>query len=112
MAESTAPTRSMAPTPAAEQQDKQRVPSDESGMRTGLVVERLFTEPGIDPFDAVAWERRDALINNEKGEVVFEQKGVEIPSFWSQTATNVVVSKYFRGSLGTPARESSVRQLI
>jgi ribonucleoside-diphosphate reductase alpha chain len=62
--------------------------------------------------DAVTWEQRDAAITNEKGEVVFEQKGVEVPSFWSPTATNVVVSKYFRGGLGTPERETSVRQVI
>ncbi|MEM7049170.1 MAG: vitamin B12-dependent ribonucleotide reductase [Acidobacteriota bacterium] len=78
----------------------------------GLVFERKFTEPGVDPFDAVEWERRDALIANEKGESVFEQKDVEVPKFWSQTATNVVVSKYFRGQLDTPQRESSVRQMI
>ncbi len=80
--------------------------------REGVRVERLFTEVGVDPFDAVGWERRDALIVNEKGEVVFEQKDVEVPEFWSQTATNVVVSKYFRGHLGAPDRETSVRQLI
>jgi ribonucleoside-diphosphate reductase alpha chain len=60
----------------------------------------------------VTWDRRDASITNEKGEVVFEQKGIEVPSFWSPTATNVVVSKYFRGGLGTPERETSVRQVI
>ena len=63
----------------------------------GLRFRRLYSEPGADPFDAVEWEIRDALIANEKGETVFEQKGVEVPRFWSQTATNVVVSKYFRG---------------
>jgi ribonucleoside-diphosphate reductase alpha chain len=112
MAEPTAPTHSTTSIPAADQQDKQRITLEEKGKTTGLVVERFYTEQGVDPFDAVTWERRDALINNEKGEVVFEQKGVEIPDFWSQTATNVVVSKYFRGSMGTPERESSVRQLI
>ncbi|MBZ0101525.1 MAG: vitamin B12-dependent ribonucleotide reductase, partial [Thermoanaerobaculia bacterium] len=79
---------------------------------TGISFQRYFTRPGIDPFDAVEWEQRDAVIGNEKGEKVFEQKGVEVPKFWSQTATNVVVSKYFRGHLGTPGRERSVRQLI
>jgi len=78
----------------------------------GLAFRRHFTKPGTDPFDAVEWETRDAVIGSEKGETVFEQKGVEIPKFWSQTATNVVVSKYFRGHLGTPGRERSVRQLI
>jgi ribonucleoside-diphosphate reductase alpha chain len=78
----------------------------------GLRFARFFTTPGTSPYDAVDWEVRDALITNEKGEVVFEQRGVEVPKSWSQTATNVVVSKYFRGQLGTPQREHSVRQLI
>jgi ribonucleoside-diphosphate reductase alpha chain len=79
---------------------------------SGLTFRRYYTKPGVDPFDAVEWELRDAVIGNEKGEKVFEQKGVEVPKSWSQTATNVVVSKYFRGHLGTPGRERSVRQLI
>jgi ribonucleoside-diphosphate reductase alpha chain len=78
----------------------------------GLELERYFTAAGVDPFDAVEWETRSAVISNERGEVVFEQKDVEVPRFWSQTATNVVASKYFRGTLGTPERERSVRQLI
>jgi ribonucleoside-diphosphate reductase alpha chain len=78
----------------------------------GLRFERYYTTPGLDPFDMVEWELRDAVISNEKGEKVFEQKGVETPKFWSQTATNVVVSKYFRGHIGLPDRERSVRQLI
>src|SRR4051812_43586383 len=78
----------------------------------GLRFERYFTTPGVDPFDTVEWELRHAVISNEKGEKVFEQKDVEMPKFWSQTATNVVVSKYFRGQLNTPDRERSVRQLI
>ncbi|MFQ5877953.1 MAG: vitamin B12-dependent ribonucleotide reductase [Acidobacteriota bacterium] len=78
----------------------------------GLRTERFFTTPGMDPFDEIEWETRDALIANEKGELVFEQRGVEVPKFWSQTATNVVASKYFRGTLGAAQRERSVRQLI
>lgn len=78
----------------------------------GLTIERRYTEPGVHPFDRVEWDVRDAVIANEKGETVFEQHGVEVPKTWSQTATNVVVSKYFRGQLGTPERESSARQLI
>ena len=78
----------------------------------GLRFSRRFTTQGVDPLDAVRWEKRDASITNEKGEVVFEQRGVEVPAFWSPTATNVVVSKYFRGGLGTPERETSVRQVI
>jgi ribonucleoside-diphosphate reductase alpha chain len=78
----------------------------------GLTIERHFTRAGEDPFDSVAWELRDASIGDEKGSLVFEQKEVEIPKSWSQLATNVVVSKYFRGHLGTPQREHSVKQLI
>jgi len=79
---------------------------------TGLTISRHFTTPDVDPFDTVEWEIRSATIANEKGENVFEQNDVEIPKSWSQLATNVVVSKYFRGHLGTPEREHSVRQLI
>src|SRR5499426_2757581 len=78
----------------------------------GLALERYFTRPGVDPFDEVEWEIRSAVIGSEKGEIVFEQKDVEVPKFWSQTATNVVASKYFRGVIGTPERERSVKQLI
>ena len=78
----------------------------------GLTVERRWTRPGVHPYDEVAWEIRTASIGSESGKVVFEQKDVEVPAFWSQLATNVVVSKYFRGHLGTPERETSVRQLI
>jgi ribonucleoside-diphosphate reductase alpha chain len=78
----------------------------------GLEFERFFSREGIDPFDEVEWEVRSAVIGNEKGELVFEQRDVEIPRFWSQQATNIVVSKYFRGQIGTPEREKSVKQLI
>jgi ribonucleoside-diphosphate reductase alpha chain len=78
----------------------------------GLEFPRYFTLPGVDPFDEVEWEVRSAVIGNEKGKVVFEQRDVEIPRSWSQQATNIVVSKYFRGQVGTPDRERSVRQLI
>src|SRR6266566_3028142 len=74
--------------------------------------QRSYTKPGVHPYDAVKWEIRDAVITDHKGQVIFEQKSVEVPSFWSQTATNIVSSKYFRGRLGTPGRESSVKQLI
>ncbi|MCC6766933.1 MAG: vitamin B12-dependent ribonucleotide reductase [Deltaproteobacteria bacterium] len=80
--------------------------------RSGLAIKRYFTQAGLDPFANVEWERRSAVIYGEKGEVVFEQHEVEIPKAWTQLATNVVVSKYFRGPLGTPQRETSVRQLI
>ena len=78
----------------------------------GLAFPRFFTEAGVDPFDEVEWELRSAVIGNEKGEVVFEQRDVEIPKAWSQQATNIVVSKYFRGQMDTPERERSVKQLI
>ena len=78
----------------------------------GLEFPRYFTLPGVDPFDEVEWEIRSAVIGNEKGKVVFEQRDVEIPKCWSQQATNIVVSKYFRGPMGAPERERSVRQLI
>src|SRR5258705_11566051 len=78
----------------------------------GLDFPRYFTLPGVDPFDEIEWEVRSAVIGNEKGKVVFEQRDVEIPSFWSQQATNIVVSKYFRGQIGAPDREHSVKQLI
>jgi ribonucleoside-diphosphate reductase alpha chain len=72
----------------------------------------VFSRAGVDPFDEIEWETRSAVIANERGELVFEQRGVEVPAFWSQQATNIVVSKYFRGQIGSPDRERSVRQLI
>src|SRR4029079_8734083 len=86
--------------------------ASEERIGSGLEFQRFFTLPGIDPFDEVTWEQRSAVIGNERGEVVFEQRDVEMPSFWSQQATNIVVSKYFRGQIGTPERERSVKQLI
>ncbi len=78
----------------------------------GLMIQRVLTRAGTHPYDLVEWERRDATITNEKAEVIFEQKGVEFPTFWSQMATNVAVSKYFHGPLGSPERERSLRVLI
>ncbi len=81
--------------------------------RAGLTIERLFTTPGAHPYDEVTWERRDVVQTNWKtGETVFEQRGVEFPDFWSMNATTIVASKYFRGALGTQAREWSLKQLI
>ena len=77
-----------------------------------FTVERFFTRTGENPFDDLTWEFRTASISDETGTSFFEQSDVEIPATWSQTATNVVVSKYFRGKIGTPAREQSVRQMI
>jgi ribonucleoside-diphosphate reductase alpha chain len=81
-------------------------------LRSGLRVRRYFTRGGVDPYDEIDWEIRSASITNEKGKVVFEQNNVEIPKTWSLMATNVVVSKYFRGPIGSPQREYSVRQMI
>ena len=81
----------------------------EEGARLG--VKRFFTIPGRDPFDEIEWEMRDALIPGKDGPA-FEQRGVEFPKFWSQTATNIVAQKYFRGRLCSPERESSVKQMI
>ena len=80
--------------------------------RTGLPFRRYFTKQGRHPFDELAWETRSAVINDERGRPVFEQHGIEVPTTWSQTATNIVASKYFRGQIGSPERESSVRRLI
>jgi len=85
------------------------VPASE---RVGVEFPRYFTEDGKNPYDLVKWELRTASIGNDKGAVIFEQRDVETPADWSQTATNIVVSKYFYGKIGSPERESSVRQLI
>src|SRR5579859_2293493 len=84
---------------------------DRDPRERGLRFARYFTRDGVHPYDEIEWELRDAVIPGDGGNV-FEQKGVEVPKFWSMTATNVVASKYFRGKLGTPARETSVRQMI
>src|SRR5215471_6829069 len=79
----------------------------------GIGINRLFTEPGVDPYDTLEWERRDARIPNFKdGGDAFFQAGVEFPTTWSLNATNIVAQKYFRGTLGTPEREWSLRQVI
>jgi ribonucleoside-diphosphate reductase alpha chain len=90
------------------------VAAEKTAARTGkgLVFSRYFTNGKKSPFDAVEWEKRVALIGNEKGVTIFRQEDVEVPKTWSQTATNIVASKYFHGKLGTPDREGSVRQLI
>jgi ribonucleoside-diphosphate reductase alpha chain len=80
--------------------------------RTGLSFKRYFTKAGRHPYEELAWEMRSAVINDERGKPVFEQKEIEVPTSWSQTATNIVASKYFRGQLDSPERERSVRGLI
>src|SRR5579872_2302462 len=78
----------------------------------GLAFRRLFTKPGVSPYDELEWEFRTAQITDAQGNVIFEQKNVEIPKDWSMTATNIVASKYLHGKIGTPERETGVRQLV
>src|SRR6266852_5022870 len=78
----------------------------------GLTFRRLFTKPGVSPYDEIEWEFRTAQITDAHGAVIFEQKNVETPKDWSMTATNIVASKYLHGTIGTPERESGVRALI
>ena len=87
-------------------------PEPSRANRRGLKFPRHFSRAGSDPFDEIEWQSRRAVIGNEQGEVVFEQRDAEVPAFWSQQAANIVVSKYFRGVLGTSARERSVKQLV
>lgn len=82
------------------------------GSPRGLKFTRHFTRDGVHPYEELTWEMRDARITNQAGEVIFEQKGVEVPANWSQSATNIVASKYFHGILGSSVREYSVKQLI
>jgi ribonucleoside-diphosphate reductase alpha chain len=85
----------------------------ESGEGHGLKLERFFTRDGVHPYDELAWESRDAVLTNWRDQTVsFEQRGVEFPTSWSMMATQIVSQKYFRGTLGTPEREHSVRQMI
>ncbi|MDA0636183.1 vitamin B12-dependent ribonucleotide reductase [Nonomuraea sp. MCN248] len=81
--------------------------------RKGLKMKRIFTTPGVHPYDEIAWERRDVVMTNWRdGSINFEQRGVEFPEFWSINATNIVTTKYFRGAVGTPQREHSLKQLV
>src|SRR6476469_4455109 len=83
--------------------------------RTGVSFPRFFTsklEPGVTPYDQITWELRTATIGNDKGSIIFEQRDIEVPADWSQTATNIVASKYFHGKLGSPERERSVAELV
>jgi ribonucleoside-diphosphate reductase alpha chain len=84
-----------------------------TGTGKGLTIERIFTTAGVHPYDSVKWERRDVVQTNWKsGEVIFEQKGVEYPDFWSVNASTIVTTKYFRGALGAENREWSLKQVI
>ncbi len=101
--EKTKKTESAA-SPAAIPEPKKKAP--------GLQFRRLFTKPGISPYDEIEWELRLAQITDSQGNVIFEQKDVEVPKDWSMTATNIVASKYLHGTIGTPERETGVRQLV
>jgi ribonucleoside-diphosphate reductase alpha chain len=89
---------------------KTAVASPENGLQ-GLSIERRYSKAGVHPFDQIEWEIRDAVIGNPESPA-FEQRGVEFPKSWSQNATNIVAQKYFRGKLGNPERENSVKQMI
>ena len=86
--------------------------SGEAVYGNGLTFERYFTKPGVHPYDDIQWEMRTASIKDAKGNIIFEQHNIETPKTWSQTATNIVAQKYFRGKVGTPERESSMRQMV
>jgi ribonucleoside-diphosphate reductase alpha chain len=87
-------------------------PVTPSKIAPGLSFRRFFTRTGVSPYDEIEWEKRTAQITDAKGNVIFEQKDVEVPKDWSVTATNIVASKYLHGTLGTPDRESGVRALV
>ena len=89
------------------EQTPQTAVTPEARSGEALSVRRLFTRPGVHPFESVEWETRDARIGS-----VFEQKDVEFPASWSQNATNIVAQKYFRGQLDSPTRERSVKQMV
>lgn len=100
-------------TPVTDRTEEKPV-ADERKRKTKdeLRIPRFFTKKGVDPYDTIDWEKRTATITSEGGEVIFEQTDVEIPKSWTQLATNVVVSKYFKGTMGTPERETSLKQVI
>ncbi len=90
-----------------------RAGARKSARAKGVFVERIFTTPGVHPYDEVTWEKRDVVQQNWKtGETIFEQRGVEFPDFWSVNASTIVTTKYFRGAVGTEARETGLKQLI
>ena len=92
--------------------DKPTTTNTVQNAQASLPVTRFFTKPETDPYDEIAWEIRSAVIEGPGGAPVFEQHEIEFPKTWTQNATNVVPSKYFRGPLDTPERETSVRQMI
>src|SRR5262252_1887622 len=92
--------------------DAAATPATNAKKATGLSFRRLFTKPGVSPYNEVEWELRVAQITDAQGNVIFEQKDVEVPKDWSMTATNIVASKYLHGTIGTAERETGVRQLV
>ncbi|MBB5055407.1 ribonucleoside-diphosphate reductase alpha chain [Granulicella aggregans] len=106
----TIPTQ--APATSAKQAPSAPAPSSPKNSAPGLTFNRHFSKPGVSPYDEITWERRDAVIQDWKGNLIFEQKNVEVPSDWSVTATNIVASKYLHGLNGTAEREDGVRALI
>ena len=102
----TTETKTAAPSPVAAS------PAAPKKKAPGLSFRRFFTKPGVSPYDEVEWELRIAQITDAQGNVIFEQKDVEVPKDWSMTATNIVASKYLHGKIGTPERETGVRQLV
>ncbi|MEO6965042.1 MAG: vitamin B12-dependent ribonucleotide reductase, partial [Acidobacteriaceae bacterium] len=112
MAETTKTQTAGAAGNAAQTASSSRNGSSPTGTQTGLKFERFFSHSDSSPYDEIQWERRTASIVDSKGGTIFEQKDVEVPAAWSMTATNIVASKYLHGQIGTPERESGVRQLI
>ncbi|MEK7630656.1 MAG: vitamin B12-dependent ribonucleotide reductase [Patescibacteria group bacterium] len=100
----------MSTTPSAITKTTEKKQSAVKGRTLG--IERFFSHANVHPYDEITWEKRRALISDSKGNVIFEQTDVEVPSFWSQTATDIVAEKYFSGHIGKKGRESSVKQLI
>jgi ribonucleoside-diphosphate reductase alpha chain len=98
--------------PAAEKAGTPSTQASSTKKASGLNFRRFFTKPGVSPYDEIEWEKRIAQITDSKGGVIFEQKDVEVPKDWSMTATNIVASKYLHGTIGTPDRETGVRQLV
>src|SRR3979490_3042962 len=85
---------------------------DKTKNAPALSFRRFFTKPGVSPYDELEWDLRLAQITDSQGGIIFEQKDVEVPKDWSMTATNIVASKYLHGKVGTPERETGVRQLV
>ncbi len=102
--EKVSPMNQPAVPPAISANDKKKAP--------GLTFRRFFTKPGVNPYDEIEWEKRTAVITDAQGNIIFEQKDVEVPKDWSMTAANIVASKYLHGPIGTPERETGARQLV